>query len=166
MDMDVLPFCRLTLNAAKPKDACYPSGLNTLGDHLRARRLNLGLFQKDVASRIICTVDTITNWELNRCQPEIQYIPRIIEFLGYDPIDVGQNEPIGQRLRKHRQRMGLSLKQTAMLLETDASNLQHWETGRHRPTKKSVALICEFLSRTAECTGTICIPQSDPDIFS
>jgi transcriptional regulator with XRE-family HTH domain len=119
-----------------------------MGDHLRARRLDLGLFQKDVAAQIICTVNTITNWELNRCQPELQYLLRIIQFLGYDPTEEAELQSIGARLRAKRRRLGLTIRQLARILETDFSTLQHWETGRNRPTKKSRELIHRFLSRS------------------
>ena len=166
--MDALPFCHLALTAAKPRNPAYPASLTTLGDRLRARRLDLGLFQKDVAAQIICTVDSITNWELNRCQPELPYIPRIIKFLGYDPFEPDQDEALGQRLRKHRRRLGLSLRQAASFLEVDPTSLRDWETGRHRPTKKSRSVIDGFLSYTSE-QATADLPvivEEDPDLFS
>jgi|HubBroStandDraft_6_1064221.scaffolds.fasta_scaffold175191_1 transcriptional regulator with XRE-family HTH domain len=134
---------------------------------MRARRLDLGLHQKDVAAQIICTVDTITNWELNRCQPELPYIPRIIKFLGYDPFGPDKDEPLGQRLRKHRRRLGLSLKQAAALLEVDPTSLRDWETGRHRPTNKSRSMIDKFLSWTLERFTSAELPIAaamDPDL--
>jgi transcriptional regulator with XRE-family HTH domain len=147
--MVALPFCRRTLTVAKPKDSSYPAALSTLGDHLRSRRLDLGLLQKDVAAQIICTVDTITNWELNRCQPELEYIPRIIAFLGYDPTVSQRAESLGEGIRLKRRRLGLSLKELGARLGTDESNLWGWETGRHNPTRRSLALIESFLTGQA-----------------
>lgn len=164
-----MPLCHLALLAAKPRNPAYPASLTTLGDRIRARRLDLGLFQKDVAAQIICTVDTITNWEHNRCQPELPYIPRIIKFLGYDPHESDQDEVLGQRLRKHRRRLGLSLKQAAALLGVDPTSLRDWETGRHKPTSKSLARIDEFLSWTPERAKSVEVPMTaapDPDLFS
>jgi transcriptional regulator with XRE-family HTH domain len=51
-----------------------------------------------------------------------------------------------ERLRAHRERLGLSLKKLAALLGVDPSTLASWETERHRPTNKSMGLINEFLS--------------------
>ena len=167
--MDALPFCHLALTAAKPRNLAYPAFLTTLGDRMRARRLDLGLHQKEVAAQIICTVDTITNWELNRCQPELSYIPRIIKFLGYDPCEPGKDEPLGQRLRKHRRRLGLTIRQAALLLKIDPTSLRDWETGRHRPTKKSLRVIDEFLSWTSDRAASADVPitaASDPSLFS
>jgi transcriptional regulator with XRE-family HTH domain len=168
--MDALPFRRLALNAAKPKNPAYPASLTTLGDRIRARRLDLGLLQKDVAAQIICTVNSITNWELNRSRPEIQYIPRIIAFLGYDPNGDWTSGSLGERLRLQRERLGLSREKTARLLRTDESNLASWETGRHRPTRKSLVLIEGFLSWTPElAVSRIDAPPTaagEPDLFS
>jgi hypothetical protein len=44
-----LPFCHAELRTVKPKLECYPKEINTLGDHLRSRRLDLELLQSDVA---------------------------------------------------------------------------------------------------------------------
>jgi transcriptional regulator with XRE-family HTH domain len=106
--------------------------LNTLGDHIRARRLDLRLYQKDVAAQIIRTVDTITNWELNRCQPELQYIPRIIEFLGYDPEADGELQSLGARIKARRRRLGLFHSATCRNARNRPEHLQHWETN-HPP---------------------------------
>jgi len=48
----MLPFCHLTLKAKKPLPLGYPQILKTLGDHLRKRRLDLNLLQKEVAEII------------------------------------------------------------------------------------------------------------------
>jgi hypothetical protein len=44
-----LPFCHVGLSAKKPKSEAYPTALRTYGDHLRAKRLDLGLLQKQAA---------------------------------------------------------------------------------------------------------------------
>ena len=56
----------------------------TLGDHLRRRRLELGLYQKDVAVRIGVTASTIWNWEHGWTIGK-RFVPLIVDFLGYRP---------------------------------------------------------------------------------
>jgi DNA-binding XRE family transcriptional regulator len=63
--MVALPCCHVTLSAARPKDRSYPSELNTIGDHLKKRRLDLELLQKDLAEQIGATTCTIQYWETN-----------------------------------------------------------------------------------------------------
>jgi transcriptional regulator with XRE-family HTH domain len=167
--MDALPFCRLKLTAAKPRNPAYPGSLTALGDHLRTRRLDLAIRQDEVARQIMVDESTIVSWELNHKQPTVQYIPRIIEFLGYDPTSNCEPRSTGERIRLKRRRLGLSLKELAGILETDQSNLQGWETGRHKPTRKSLALINEFLSCTPERVASVEVPVAaapDPDLSS
>ena len=70
--------------------------MSTLGDHIRARRINLGLFQSAVAAQIGVHELTITNWERNATQPEVRYISAIVQFLGYNPLttDLGNSLPV------------------------------------------------------------------------
>jgi len=61
----VLPFYELKLTSIKQKNHAYPKIVKTLGDRIRQRRLDLGIFQKDVASQIGVTKGTIVLWEKN-----------------------------------------------------------------------------------------------------
>jgi transcriptional regulator with XRE-family HTH domain len=140
-----LPICHVTLSATKPRDRAYPPVLKTIGDHLRKRRLDLGLLQREVADQIGVTNCTIQYWETNRVAPALRFRPRISSFLGYELFDGRVPESVAERLRAHRDRLGLSRKKLAALLGIDPSNIAGWETGKHRPTKKSLELIDEFL---------------------
>jgi DNA-binding XRE family transcriptional regulator len=82
---DALPFCHLVLTSQKRRNSKYPQELRTLGDHIRNRRLDLGLFQKDVAQQIRVHPMTIVNWESNATRPQTSHIPAVIVFLSYDP---------------------------------------------------------------------------------
>jgi transcriptional regulator with XRE-family HTH domain len=62
----------------------YPPKPVSLGDHLRKRRLDLGLRQAQLAERIGVTESTVWNWE-HGTTPAPQYHARIIELLGYQP---------------------------------------------------------------------------------
>ena len=76
-----MPFCHLAFQAQKPLSGAYPKELRTLGDHLRKRRLNLALTQKDVAKRLGANEASVWNWEKNRSSPALRFVPRIVEFL-------------------------------------------------------------------------------------
>ncbi|MGV7222237.1 MAG: helix-turn-helix transcriptional regulator [Nitrospinales bacterium] len=85
-DTVALPFCHFALKTQNlTSKTNYPNELNTLGDHIRKRRLDLELLQKDVAGIIGVTSDTIYNWENNRFQPHIRLISEIMTFLEYCP---------------------------------------------------------------------------------
>ena len=82
--MVALPFCHFELRAARRKPANYPKEINSLGDHIRARRLDLNLLQKQAADEIGVHETTITGWEGNATVPEVRYMPAIIQFVGYN----------------------------------------------------------------------------------
>src|ERR1035441_9352714 len=138
-----LPFCHAELRAPKPKPSHYPQQPNTLGDHIRSRRLDLDLLQSDVAEQIGVDATTICNWESNASIPAIRHIPAILQFLGYDPFPPAQT--LGERLATARKVMGLSQRKLALLLGVDSGTWQSWEAGEHKPTGGSVEKVEEFL---------------------
>lgn len=126
-----MPFCHARLSARKPERRLYPKTLETLGDHLRKRRLDLGLLQREAAEQIGCSVASVTSWERDRAQPKVSVLPAIIDFLGYAPIEPA--EPWSARLARSRHAMGLSRRRLAAKLGVDESTVQRWENGRGRP---------------------------------
>jgi transcriptional regulator with XRE-family HTH domain len=100
-----LPLCHFQLTAQKPSGLPYPAQLNTLGDHLRKRRLDLGPLQREVAEEIGVTKSTIWNWEAYRSAPQLRFIPKVITFLGYDPHSTASGS-LGERLMAHRRSHG------------------------------------------------------------
>jgi transcriptional regulator with XRE-family HTH domain len=148
--MGSLPCCHVTLSTSKPKDRSYPAELNTIGDHLRKRRLDLGLLQREVAKQIGVTACTIQYWETNRVVPALRFRPQIIEFLGYDPSHRSPDQSLAEVLKAQRQRLGMSRKKLAALLGIDESSLAHWERGEHHPTERSLKIINVFLATRPE----------------
>jgi DNA-binding XRE family transcriptional regulator len=82
-DTPALPFCHWVIRAKKPKDIAYPKTLVTLGDQLRARRLDLALFQRDLAAILGVTEDTICYWENNLVKPSPKAKRRVEQFLNF-----------------------------------------------------------------------------------
>jgi transcriptional regulator with XRE-family HTH domain len=152
-DRVALPFCHLRLNAAKPKASTYPKELKTWGDHIRAHRLERGLFQEEVAVQIGATEQTITNWELNHTTPEVRFLPSIIDFLGYVPYWPAHT--FAEKLARARLYLGLSRKEMARMSGIDESNLAGWETGRHQPTESSLERIDRFFVSVYQKNGNI-----------
>jgi transcriptional regulator with XRE-family HTH domain len=122
---DALPFCHLSLKAVKPRSSKYPKQLNTLGDHLRARRLQFGWFQSDLAKHLGVGEGTIWRWERNECNPAVRHIPAIIRFLGYSPLP--EAELLPDKLIRIRELLGLSQEAMASRLQVDETTLRRWE---------------------------------------
>lgn len=114
-----------------------------LGDHLKKRRLELNLHQKQVAKRLNVNPWTLGNWEKNRRTPEVRFIPRIIEFLGYYPFP--EPETLAEKMIYERRMLGLSQKQLAKKLSVDEATVARWEAGAAPIYQKHRDLIQVFL---------------------
>jgi transcriptional regulator with XRE-family HTH domain len=146
-----LPFCHFKLTASKPRSAAYPKELKGLGEHLRKRRLDLGLLQREVAERLGADLKTIANWEGQRSEPTFRHFPALLAFLGYDPRPEGRT--FGERLYRARTARGLSHRDLARLIGVDESTVWKWEDGRHRPTSGLLARLPAVLPKIVEKVG-------------
>jgi transcriptional regulator with XRE-family HTH domain len=101
-----------------------------VGDHLKKRRMDLGLRQQDAAEQLGVSQGTFYNWERGRSEPEFRFLPAIIRFLEYDPTP----EPLslGDRIKATRHRQGISQGELARRLDLDPSTVTAWERGEVR----------------------------------
>jgi DNA-binding transcriptional regulator YiaG len=137
-----LPFHHAELRADKPRSEHCPKEIKSLGDHIRNRRLDLKLLQKQVAEQIGVNGTTTTNWEGYAPTPMTRYIPAVIRFLGYDQTPPPSSLP--ERLTAARRKLGLTQREMARRPGVDPSTLQGWEAGSHMPTNSSVEMIGKF----------------------
>jgi len=117
----------------------------TVGEHIRLKRLQLGLLQKDVAKIIGVSEDSVTYWERNRTIPLIRYMPKIIEFLGYNPMVVHRSTLSG-RIVEFRILNGLTYKSMARLVGVDATTIAAWEHNDTIPLKNAKTKLLEVLN--------------------
>jgi ribosome-binding protein aMBF1 (putative translation factor) len=87
-----LPFRCRVIAARKPavtlhdkRRKGYPDVLKSLGDHLRKRRLDLGMTLRQAADRIGTRSTLLHEWEKGRKRPAAWWRRAIVSFLGYDP---------------------------------------------------------------------------------
>jgi DNA-binding XRE family transcriptional regulator len=73
-----------------------------------------------------------TNWEKNRNAPQIQYYPRIINFLGYLPFNIDLTTLPG-KLKAHRYIKGLSQNQLGKILSVYGATVGSWELEENNP---------------------------------
>ena len=135
--MGALPFLQIELTYSKPTDYRYSDTLQTLGDHLRKRRLDLQLHQKEVATKLGCVADSLVGWEKNRHFPEFHYLPKIISFLGYNPLPKPITIP--EKIIHYRQVRGMSQAELAAEPRIDPSTLSRWENGTWSKSSKTEA---------------------------
>lgn len=118
-----------------------------MGEHLKRRRLDLKLLQRQVAEEIGCSKASLLNWERGRAEPELRFMPAIIRFLGYDPTAPDPTLSIGARLRATRRARGLSQEALAWLIGIDPTTVRDWEERgeQGKPTRRVVRVVEEFL---------------------
>lgn len=125
-----------------PRPKALPKGYilspETIGEHIRKRRLDLGLLQIEVAKMIGVTESTVWNWE-HGTEPELRHMPKIIEFLGYVPFECPE-DPIG-RLRYFKLINGLSYERLGAVMARDPEQLQDWLSGKVKPCKRNMQSI-------------------------
>ena len=126
-----------------------PVAPQTVGDHIRKRRLGLKLLQKDVAEQLGVDKTSVFNWEGNRSSPEIRYMPAIIGFLGYNNPLPAAHTLSGQLVRQ-RKGLGLSQKESAERLGVDPSTLAKWERGEREPAGGFLERVKRFLDGGGE----------------
>ena len=128
-----MPFCRVSLKAKKQLSNQYPKALLTVGDHLRKKRLDLRLLQREVALLLGSTECSVYYWETSRTAPTLTHLPAIVKFLGYCPYDPAWGP--GETLAMARKYRGISQEAMARLVGVDPGTLARWERHEGRPLR-------------------------------
>ncbi len=132
--MPAVPFSHLRLSAEKPPPATYPCKSDTPGKRLRRRRLELGLTQRELGRALGVHPDTTRNWELDRTRPGVKHTSMLANFpAGFTLPEPDSGAVFPVRLRRARERLGLTQKELAAELGVAESTVWHWEKGHHRP---------------------------------
>jgi transcriptional regulator with XRE-family HTH domain len=125
-----------------------PVAPQTIGDHIRKRRVGLKLLQKDVADQLGVCEPSVYNWEANTSTPEIRYMPAIIRFLGYNPLPLA--DTLAGQLVRQRTSLGLSQKESAKGLSVDPATLARWERGEREPAGMFLDRVERFLNQNVD----------------
>ena len=117
-----------------------PDAANTSGEHIRKKRIEKGQFQKEVAKLLGVSEDTVTVWEKNRYEPQVQHYPKIIAYLGYYPF-THETETLAGKLRQIRYGNGFNFKRCAALFRVSVDAAKRWERGRPISSPKMQAVV-------------------------
>ncbi len=137
----LLQFVPIRLKALKPKETDFEP--RTLGQHLKKRRLELRLTQKQVAHRLGVNPWTVLNWEKDNTDPPVASMPAILQFLGHVPFPDPRSIP--QRLLAKRRAMGWTIKEAAWQLRVDEATWAAWEGGRTAARGRFLRLVESLL---------------------
>ena len=137
--MQVVP---ITLKALKRKETDFEP--KSLGDHIRKRRLIVGITQKEVAKQLGVTQTTLIKWEKGRTVPPLLAMSRVVRFLGHDPFPPVP-KTLADRLKAKRRELGWTQKTAARQLGIDPCTWSDWERGGTIMVKAHRQRIAEFV---------------------
>jgi DNA-binding transcriptional regulator YiaG len=128
-DTPVRRFLPSRKTVRKPNAPQYSEDPRTLGEHIRKKRIERTMLQKELAALLGVTEDCITGWEKERTEPQVKYYPNIIAFLEYYPF-VHETETLAGKLKQIRFCYGLSFRQCAYQFSISEDAAKRWERGK------------------------------------
>lgn len=148
----------LDLRTQRPLNSAYPKEIRTLGDHIRKKRIDLGLLQRDIARMLGVSKAVVWQWETNYTSVQTYLIPRVVEFLGYTPWGAPMN--FGQWFQMVRRTLGLSRKRLGRYQHIDESTLWRLESGKSEPTRQTEERLRALLLSIAAGTPNLRLRRS------
>lgn len=140
-----LPFCHFSLRIGSERlteVALAKRGLvaspTRLGEHLRNRRLILGLRQEDVAARLRTMREVYDRWERNEREPVISEWPGILSFLDCYPF---REKTTADLVLRARRCQGVDQKTLAKAIGTIHQRLRRWEHGKESVPEEAEQLL-------------------------
>lgn len=149
-----MPFCRqtpLTLKALRARD--YSQNPQSLGEHLKKRRRELGLLQREAAERMGVSTDTVVNWEKDKSKPVPAQFRPVVAFLGYDPTP--EPRTLAERVEAKQRSLGASLAQVARYLGWDPGSLRRYLDGTWRLSPDRRDTLEAFLDAEATALASL-----------
>ena len=90
-------------------------------------------------------------WERDRASPSIRHWPRVIAFLGFDPLGPGTSN--GEQLATARRRLGMTQREFAARLGLDEGTVADLERGRRRVSRRVVRAVEQWLEESTRGPG-------------
>ncbi len=131
-----------SLTSPKPKPR-YRLPQVSVGDHLFNRRTDLGMSQRQAAEMMDVALGSLVNWETGHTGIDLSAYPKIIEFLGYNPL--GESRTRGEAVRRERLARGLGLRALARLAGVSVCTLRRLESDTPSMARRWVAAVLRVL---------------------
>ncbi len=143
-----MPFSRYDKQAKRPDPQGYPQEPKTIGEHLKKRRMDLGLYQAEAAQLIGVSEDCFCYWENERNQPRLYQYPAIIRFLEYYP-QVHETETLGGKITRYKRMQGMNNRAFGGICGVDAGTVAKWERNETTPLRRSMKKVLSVLRKEA-----------------
>ena len=134
----------------KPKHFRYPKKIKTVGDEVRAARIDRGLRQWDADDSVGAHRGFCNELEMGYRRNTIYVLHKAYKFLGHIPRTLSLNEETGPgKLYAHRISNGYPLSKAASNIGLDKSTISRYEQGK-AINKVSLSKILAYLERIEE----------------
>jgi len=128
----------------------YPVQPKTVGEHIKKRRLDLGLKQTEVAARLGIHFTSLQLWERGVGDPGVKPLPDIIRFLGYVPFQCEATP--GSRISFLRRCSGKTQEELAEMISCNPDTIGRWESNLSNSSRKRDLAMC-ILRQELESIG-------------
>ncbi len=133
-----MPCCKAIKNSSLRKPSGYPKKIDCLSAHIKAKRLDLGLKQSELATQLKVSEATVSNWELNRKRIAPLMYKRISVFLGFCPVELPCHL-LPNRLKNILYfDLGWTTTRLARTLGHARSTIEKYQSGIFNPSVKTI----------------------------
>ena len=124
--------------------------MKTTGERIKGIRLELGETLEEFGERFNTSKVTVFNWEKGRNLPNKSNLKEIAELGGMTVKDLVSTHSVGERIKRIREELGISMSDFALLIDDKAKSgtVANWETGKNLPNRKRLNKIAELGNTT------------------
>ncbi|MEO7216324.1 helix-turn-helix domain-containing protein [Mucilaginibacter sp.] len=141
-----MAFCDVELVSKIHKPKRRANELLDFNTHIQQRRNKLGLSQEDLAHLFDVTKDTIIYWETEQVAPDITKVPKIIAFLGHNPL-ASETDTLGGKIKQFRYQNGLSQRKLATIIGVTPFTIRSWEMNEFLPAEGHYSLLMKLVGK-------------------
>lgn len=146
------PFYNLRFTTPRPQDKPESTNPETIGDYLRLERHKRGLKKYETAALLKIDQNTLYQWENNICFPKAYLMPRILAFLGYDPLFKDPSS-LSEQVAHYRRVKGLSCQKLGQQMGVSSQVIKAVELGKGDVSEKMVEKVTAFMADRLSWTG-------------
>jgi len=123
----------------KRPNPALPATFSHVGDYIRTARVTQKITLRNLAKQLEVDINSLFDWEMGLASPLIIQYPKIISFLGHDPL-FKDPDSLRERVLHYRRSQGMTRKELADLTGVDTHTLGRLEKGRRSYSRTTTTL--------------------------